>query len=84
MLEKSSSKDIISLVKQLNYNVKVIEDCENYDIYQLNKIRTIDPSMFIDNKIYKASEKSKTIKALNANALEKCKKGVYVRILKNK
>lgn len=84
LLKKSNFQDIIDLVEQLNYNVKVILDSENYDIYQLNKIRTIDPSIFIDNKICKASEKSKKIKTFNEDALEKCKKGVYVKILKNK
>ena len=84
LLKKSNSEEIISLVEQLNNNVKVIEDYENYDIFQLNKMRTVDPSIFIDNKIYKASEKSDIVKALNANALEKFKRGAYVRIIKNK
>lgn len=81
LLKKSTSKEIIRLIDSLNYNVKVKEDSCNYDIHQVNKLRTIDPSVFIDDIVCKASEQSLLIKTLNKNALDKSKKGVYIKIL---
>ncbi|SHK24885.1 hypothetical protein SAMN02745163_03486 [Clostridium cavendishii DSM 21758] len=83
-LKNSNFKDIKSLMNDLNYNVKVVEDSNNYQIHQKNKVRIIDPNIFIDNCLYKSSEKSKLIKILNKKALEKSKKGVYVNVLKTK
>ena len=65
----------------LNYNVRVEEDSKNYDIHQKNKLRLIDPSIYIENKIYKSSEISSEIKELSKKALEKSIKGTYIKIL---
>lgn len=82
ILKNSKSEEIIRLTNELNYNIKVIEDEKDYDIYQLNKLRTIDPSIFIDNSVYRASEKSNKVLIMNKDAIEKSKKGVYVKIIK--
>lgn len=81
ILKNSKSEKVIKLINELNYNVKVIENKEDYDIYQLNKIRTIDPYIFIDDCIYKASEKSSKVLEMNREALKKSKSGVYVKII---
>ena len=65
----------------LNYNVRVEEDSKNYDIHQKNKLRLIDPSIYIENKIYRSSEISLEIKELSKKALEKSIKGTYIKIL---
>lgn len=80
-LKDSKNEEVISFVNQLNYDVKVVEDRENYHIYQVNKLRTINPGIVMDNKVYLASEKSEKVRKLNENALETCKIGTYVRIL---
>ncbi|MBC5995494.1 HD domain-containing protein [Romboutsia ilealis] len=81
LLESSNNKQIKSLVESLNYNVVVVEDNKNYDIYQKNKLRLIDPSIYIENKIYKASEICLEIKELSKKALEKSERGSYIKIL---
>ena len=80
LLKKSSSKEIIELIKSLNYNVKVKEDCCNYDIHQVKKTRTIDPCICINDIVYKASEKSSLVQVLNQNALKKSQEGVYIKV----
>ena len=46
-----------------------------------NKLRLIDPSIYIENKIYRSSEISLEIKELSKKALEKSIKGTYIKIL---
>lgn len=84
LLKQSKYKEVLSLIEQLNYNVEVIEDTTNFDIYQLNKLRTIDPTIFINNSVFRSSELSKTIQILNHNALKKSKEGSYIKVLKYK
>lgn len=81
ILKNSKSKEVITLINELNYNVKVVETEEDYDIYQLNKLRTIDPSIFVNDSIYRASEKSNKVLSMNKQAIEKSKNGVYVKII---
>lgn len=81
ILKSSKSEEVITLINELNYKVKVVETEEDYDIYQLNKLRTIDPSIFINNSIYRASEKSNKVLSMNKEAVEKFKNGVYVKII---
>ena len=81
LLENSDNKQIKLLISSLNYNVRVEEDSKNYDIHQKNKLRLIDPSIYIENKIYKSSEISLEIKELSKKALEKSIKGTYIKIL---
>lgn len=81
LLENSDNKQIKLLISSLNYNVRVEEDSKNYDIHQKNKLRLIDPSIYIENKIYKSSEISSEIKELSKKALEKSIKGTYIKIL---
>lgn len=81
ILKESKNEEVMAFVNQLNYDAKVVEDSENYDIYQVNKLRTINPGVIIDDKVYLASEKSKKVEELNESALERCKAGTYVRIL---
>lgn len=81
ILKNSKNEEVMAFVNQLNYDAKVVEDRENYDIYQVNKIRTINPGVIIGDKVYSASEKSEKVEILNENALETCKAGTYVRIL---
>ena len=81
LLENSDNKQIKLLIRSLNYNVRVEEDSKNYDIHQKNKLRLIDPSIYIENKIYKSSEISSEIKELSKKALEKSIKGTYIKIL---
>lgn len=79
ILKNSKNQEIRSLIKSLNYDVKVVEDKDEYDIHQVNKLRLIDPTVIIDGVICKASEKSTLIKILGEQAMKKSKEGVFVK-----
>lgn len=79
ILKNSKNSEVISLIKSLNYDVKVVEDKEEYDIHQVNKLRLIDPTVIIDGVVSKASEKSTLIKILGEQAMKKSIEGVFVK-----
>lgn len=80
ILKNSKNEEVISLIKSLNYDVKVVEDKDKYDIHQINKLRLIDPTVIIDGITSRASEKSTLIKILGEKAMQKSKEGVFVKI----
>ncbi|MGG7177681.1 HD domain-containing protein [Clostridium paraputrificum] len=80
LLEGSKSEDVIKLVQSLNKKVRLIKNKENYDIFQKNKVRIIDPTIIIDNILFKTSEKSELAKSLIEKALNKSKEGVFIKI----
>ncbi|MGL4772261.1 MAG: HD domain-containing protein [Clostridium sp.] len=81
IMKNSNNQEILSLIKDLNQNVNLIECEEDYDFYHKNKLRTIDPSVFIDNKINISSKLSKEIEEINKKAIMKASKGVYIKII---
>lgn len=80
ILKNSKNEEVISLIKSLNYDVKIVEDKDKYDIHQINKLRLIDPTVIIDGITSRASEKSTLIKILGEKAMQKSKEGVFVKI----
>ncbi|MBM6861483.1 hypothetical protein H9X78_13600, partial [Clostridium saudiense] len=80
ILKNSKNEEVLSLIQSLNYNVDVVENKEEYDIHQVNKLRLIDPTVIIDGIISKASERSSLIQILNEQALQKSREGAYVKI----
>ncbi|MGL4572181.1 MAG: HD domain-containing protein [Clostridium sp.] len=81
LLKKSKSKEIQHLLNSINKNVKLVENREDYDIYQRNKLRIIDPSIVIDNQVFKTSDKSELAKLLTEKALYKNKQGLFIKIV---
>lgn len=81
LLKNSKSEEIINILKELNHDVQIIESDEEYDIHQVNKLRIIDPTVVIDGLKYKASERSKLVEVMNEQAIEKSKKGIFVKVL---
>lgn len=68
-------------LKALHPNVKVIEDKESYDLHLKKKLRLIDPSVFYDNQLIRASELSNRIRVMSENAYAKAQEGTYVKII---
>ncbi len=79
ILKNSKNEEVRSLIQSLNYNVDVVENKEEYDIHQVNKLRLIDPTVMIDGVLSKASEKSTLIKILGEQAMQKSIEGVFVK-----
>lgn len=81
-LMKSKSSDILNLIKSIHSDVKLVEDKKEYDIFQKNKVRIIDPTVISEGVLFKSSEKSSFIKELTNNALKKSEEGVFIKIMK--
>ncbi|MEG0295075.1 MAG: HD domain-containing protein [Clostridium sp.] len=81
LLKSSKYNEILSLIDSLNYDIKVIEKEHSFDIHQVNKLRLIDPKVFINNSIINASKISNLIVEMNASALSKSLKGTYIKII---
>lgn len=85
LLNESKEEDISVLIEEFtNEKIDFIKDAKNYDIYQKQKVRVIDPLVLVDNKIYKTSNISKITKKMNEVALEKARKGIYIKFISDK
>lgn len=81
LLEQSNSEEVHKLVSSLNSNVKLIENKLEYDIYQKQKLRIIDPIIKIKDSICKASDRSSVVKTLTEEALHKANEGIFIKII---
>lgn len=81
VLKSSNDTEIINLLNSISPNIKVIEDSSNYDIYRVNKLRIIDPTIYINNTLNKTSNLSSYIRQINENAIKKSIKGSYIKII---
>ncbi|WP_216829587.1 HD domain-containing protein [Alkalihalobacterium elongatum] len=81
LLRASSDPVLHGYVKQLNDQVKVCEDKENFHTHLTKKTRLIDPCVFINNELVRASSLSEKVKAMNETALKKSMEGTYVRVV---
>ena len=81
LLHSSNDKEIINLFNQLQKEVTLIEDEQNFDYHMKQKERLIDPSIWLEHKLIKASMVSEKVRLQNTRASIKAKKGVYLRVL---
>lgn len=79
IIKSIKDNEIIKLMNGLNYKIKAFEDEKNYEIHIVNKLRIIDPGIFVHGSIIKSSKKSKLIMDMNNEARKKALKGIYVR-----
>ncbi|MDU4938789.1 MAG: HD domain-containing protein [Clostridium sp.] len=80
-LRSSNDPEIINLLNSISPNIKVIEDSSNYDIHKVNKLRIIDPTIYINNTLNKISNLSSYIRQVNEDAIKKSIKGSYIKII---
>lgn len=71
------------MLRKLNPNVQVKEDREYYDLYRRNKLRLINPSVYRNGELKRASKLSERVRIMGNVAYEKATGGMYVRILSN-
>lgn len=81
LLKSSNDWQVQGLLKQLHPYVKVTVSKDEFDIHQKNKARLIDPLLYIEHQLIKASELSEDVRVMNAAAKEKFQHGVFVKIL---
>lgn len=51
ILKKSKNNDLLNLVNSLNSDIKIRINENKYDIHIKGKLRLIDPSVYINNKV---------------------------------
>lgn len=82
LLENSKSTEVLELLRELKEKVILTEDKSDYDIFQKNKLRIIDPTVIIENEIFKVSGRSKLVKELSKKALRKAEEGSFIKVVK--
>ncbi|EEM15283.1 MULTISPECIES: HD domain-containing protein [Bacillus] len=76
-------EEITSVLATLHPNVIVEENNQEYDIcYSGGKERLIDPHVYMNGKIYKASRLSEHVRLCNQNAKENFNQNIYLKIKK--
>lgn len=79
-LKNSKYDKIISLVEELNEDVKLIEDKEDYEIYRKIKMRVVDPTVIVDGKAISVSKVSEKAKKIISDMIDKLNEGIYLKV----
>ncbi|MEI5909585.1 HD domain-containing protein [Bacillus spongiae] len=80
-LYRSNDKEVIHSLNQLQGKVMLIEDDQDYDYHMKQKERLIDPSIWLDGQLIRASTISEKVRLQHSRASIKARKGVYLRVI---
>ncbi len=81
LMKSSNDRQVQSLLKQLHPHINVRVDQTEFDIHQKGKTRLIDPLLYFENRLIRASELSEDVRKMNAVAEGKFQQGAFVKIL---
>ncbi|MED4444527.1 MULTISPECIES: HD domain-containing protein [Bacillus] len=82
-LQQCNDSEVHALLRKVHPNVKVKEDRDDYDLYQKNKVRLIDPPLLREGEVVQSSVVSEKIKQMSEVAYEKAVRGMYVKVISN-
>ncbi|PEQ38971.1 HD domain-containing protein [Bacillus thuringiensis] len=82
-LQQCNDSEVHVLLRKVHPNVKVKEDRDDYDLYQKNKVRLIDPPLLREGEVVQSSVVSEKIKQMSEVAYEKAVRGMYVKVISN-
>ncbi|MCP1162464.1 MULTISPECIES: HD domain-containing protein [Bacillus] len=80
-LQQCSEPEVHALLRKVHRNVKVKEDRNDYDLYQKNKVRLINPPLLREGETVSSSVVSEKIKQMSKVAYEKAVRGMYVKVI---
>ncbi|MDA1645166.1 HD domain-containing protein [Bacillus thuringiensis] len=80
-LQQCSDSEVHALLSKVHPNVIVKEDRNDYDLYQKNKVRLIDPPLLCEGEVVPSSVVSENIRQMSDSAYEKAVKGMYVKVI---
>ncbi|HFJ9439051.1 MULTISPECIES: HD domain-containing protein [Bacillus] len=80
-LQQCSEPEVHALLRKVHRNVKVKEDRNDYDLYQKNKVRLINPPLLREGEVVSSSVVSEKIKQMSKVAYEKAVRGMYVKVI---
>lgn len=70
-MQQCNDSEVHVLVSKVHPNVKVKEDRSDYDLYQKNKVRLIDPPLLREGEVIHSSVVSENIRKMSEVAYEK-------------
>ncbi|WHY30264.1 HD domain-containing protein [Bacillus wiedmannii] len=80
-LQQCNDPEVHALLSKVHPNVKVKEDRNDYDLYQKNKVRLINPPLLREGEVVPSSVVSEKIKQMSEIAYEKAVRGMYVKVV---
>ena len=79
-LKNSDNKEIDEKLNTI-FNLKIIEDKNNYDYHLKSKIRCVDPKVLINDKLSRLSETDVSYKKLMNDFINKTSKGFFIKVI---
>ncbi|PFV77778.1 hypothetical protein COL05_19520 [Bacillus sp. AFS059628] len=80
-LQQCNDPEVHALLRKVHPNVKAKEDRIDYDLYQKNKVRLIDPPLLREGEVVSSSVISENIRQMSEIAYEKAVRGMYVKVI---
>ncbi|PER28327.1 HD domain-containing protein [Bacillus cereus] len=80
-LQQCNDPEVEDLLRKVHPNVAVKEDRNDYDLYQKNKVRLIDPPLLRAGEVVPSSVVSEHIRQMSDTAYEKAARGTYVKVI---
>lgn len=80
-LQQCKDPEVEALLRKIHPHVAVKEDRNDYDLYQKNKVRLIDPPLLHAGKVVPSSVVSENIRQMSDTAYEKAVRGTYVKVI---
>ncbi|WP_249709176.1 HD domain-containing protein [Bacillus cereus] len=80
-LKQCSDPEVHAVLSKVHPNVKVKEYRNDYDLYQNNKVRLIDPPLLHEGEVVPSSVVSENIRKMSEIAYEKAVRGMYVKVI---
>ncbi|WP_088231491.1 HD domain-containing protein [Bacillus cereus] len=80
-LQQCNDPEVEDLLRKVHSNVAVKEDRNDYDLYQKNKVRLIDPPLLRAREVVPSSVVSENIRQMSDTAYEKAVRGTYVKVI---
>ncbi|NWK70994.1 HD domain-containing protein [Bacillus paramycoides] len=82
-LQQCKDQEVDALLSKVHPSVEVKEDRNDYDLYQKNKVRLIDPPFLLEGEVVQSSVVSENIRQMSDIAYEKAVRGMYVKVISN-
>ncbi|KAB2454467.1 HD domain-containing protein [Bacillus sp. CH126_4D] len=80
-LQQCNDPEVHALLRKVHPNVKVKEDRNDYDLYQKNKVRLIDPPLLREGEVVRSSVVSEKMRQMSEVAYKKAVRGMYVKVI---
>ncbi|MFJ7666457.1 HD domain-containing protein [Lysinibacillus sp. NPDC097195] len=84
ILKSSNNQEVLELLNHLHPNINIKVDANDFDIFRRNKVRLIDPFLYMDGELVKASHVSDRVRKIGDKAFDYSTTGMYIKVLQTK